>query len=168
MSRRIELTLTYNAPAAAVHSALTNRDFWLQRVEKSAENGVVLDHLDGGEGTIDVAISQALDKSALPGMVSKAVKGDLVLTRGEAWGPFENGQATGTFTVSTTGLPITANGTAVLADAGQQSTLTLQGEVEVAIKLIGGAIEGMVADQVIGPLLQRDQTATEEWVAANA
>ena len=167
MSRRIELTLTYNAPAAAVHSALTNRDFWLGRLEKSADNGVTLDHLNGGDGTIDVSISQMLDKDSLPALVSKAVKGDLVLTRGEAWGPFENGQASGTFTVTTTGLPITAKGSAVLTDAGAQSTLTLEGDVEVAIKLIGGAIEGMVADQVTD-ILRRDQEAIEGWVAANA
>ncbi len=167
MSRRIELTLTYNAPAAAIHHALTSREFWLPRVEKNADNGVTLDHLNGGEGTIDVAISQVLDKEALPALVSKAVKGDLVLTRGEAWGPFENGQATGTFTVSTAGLPITANGTALLTDNGATSTFTLEGEVEVAIKLIGGAVEGMVGDQIIA-ILGRDQAAVEEWVAANA
>lgn len=167
MSRRIELTLTYNAPAAAVHHALTSREFWLPRVEKNADNGVTLDHLTDGEGTMDVAISQVLDKESLPALVSKAVKGELVLTRGEAWGPFANGTANGTFTVSTTGLPITASGTALLTDAGNQSTLTLEGEVEVAIKLIGGAIEGMVADQVV-EILGRDQAAVEEWVAANA
>ncbi|MFD4292242.1 DUF2505 domain-containing protein [Rhodococcus sp. NPDC058505] len=167
MSRRIELTLTYNAPAAAVHHALTSRDFWLPRVEKNAENGVTLDHLKDGPGTVDCQISQVLDKDSLPSLVSKAVKGDLVLTRGEAWGPFENGQANGKFTVTTTGLPITASGTAVLTDAGAQSTMTLEGDVEVAIKLIGGAVEGMVADQVV-EILGRDQAAVEEWVAANA
>lgn len=167
MSRRIELTLTYAAPAAAVHRTLTDPAFWNSRVEKSADSGVTLDRLEYSDGTIDVAVSQVIDKSGLPSLVAKAVKGDFVLTRAESWTPFDNGRATGVFSVTTTGLPITANGTATLTDQGETSTLALEGDVEVAIKLIGGAIEGMVSEQVI-QVLKSDQAAVEEWVAANA
>ncbi|MFE3291316.1 DUF2505 domain-containing protein [Rhodococcus sp. NPDC059234] len=168
MSRHIEFTANYQIPAEAVHRTLTDERFWNQRIEKAADSGVTLERLVAGEGTIDVAISQQLDANSLPSIVSKFVKGDLALVRSEKWGPFDGQRAEGTFTAETTGLPIKAEGTAVLtvgADGG--AVMSIAGEVTVSVKLIGGTVEGMVGDQIID-ILGRDQGAVEEWVAANA
>ncbi|MFC4605209.1 DUF2505 domain-containing protein [Rhodococcus kronopolitis] len=167
MSRKIELTTTYSLPVEAVHRTLTDENFWLRRVEKGAEYGLTLDHLTAGEGTIDVGLAQSFDKDKMPSMIGKIIKGDLSIVRGEVWGPLADGRADGSFTAVTTGMPVTVNGTAVLAESDGGCTVTVTGEVDVDIKLIGGTIEGMVAEQILG-ILGRDQEVVEEWVAANA
>ena len=167
MSRKIELTTTYSLPVETVHRTLTDENFWLHRVEQGAENGLKIDHLTAGDGTIDVGIAQEIDKDKLPSMVSKVIKGDLSIVRGEVWGPLTDDRADGTFTAVTTGMPVTVGGTAVLTASADGCTLTVEGEVEVSIKLIGGTIEGMVAEQILG-ILGRDQEVVEVWAAANA
>lgn len=168
MSHQIEFTASYSLPAETVHSTLTTERFWTSRVEKAADSGVNLDHLIAGPGTIDVAISQKIDTDALPGLISKVIRGDVVLVRTDVWGPFDGNRAEATFSAVTTGLPIDARGTAVLTvnpDGGADMTVT--GEVTVNVKLIGGKIEGMVAE-VIVDILKRDQQAIEEWALAQA
>lgn len=168
MSRRIEFTADYSLSAETVHRTLTDPKFWQHRVERGAESGLTLDHLDAGDGTIDVALAQAIDTSAFPAIVSKIIKGDMTVVRGEVWGPFDGQRAEGTFSAVTTGIPINAKGTAVLTatpDGG--ATLEIEGEVEVNVKLIGGTIEGLAGDQVLS-ILGRDQESVEEWAEANA
>ncbi|SEK69258.1 DUF2505 domain-containing protein [Rhodococcus maanshanensis] len=167
MSRRIEFTANYSLPAEIVHRTLVDGRFWNQRAENGADKGLTLDHLTTGEGTIDVGLAQAIDTSQLPSLVTKVIKGDVSIVRSEAWGPLVDGKAEGTFSAVATGIPINATGTASLVDTPEGSTLRIEGDVDVNVKLIGGAIEGMVADQILG-ILGRDQEVVEEWVAANA
>ncbi|MFF0817270.1 DUF2505 domain-containing protein [Rhodococcus sp. NPDC003318] len=167
MSRRIEFTANYSLPAETVHRTLTDANFWQHRVAQGADNGLTLDHLTAGDGTIDVGLAQAIDTSAFPAIVSKVIKGDVSVVRSEVWGPFDGQRAEGTFSAVTTGIPITAKGTAVLTATADGATLQIEGEVEVNIKLIGGSIEGLASEQILG-ILGRDQQTVEEWVAANA
>ena len=76
MSRRIEFTANYTRPAAEIHRTLTDEGFWRNRVEQGADKGLTLARLTAGEGTIDVALAQDIDKAALPGVVSKILKGE--------------------------------------------------------------------------------------------
>ncbi|MFC9787394.1 DUF2505 domain-containing protein [Rhodococcus sp. NPDC127528] len=167
MSRHIEFTANFQIPAEAVHRTLVDPGFWNHRVEKGADSGITLDHLTAGEGTIDVALAQELDTSKLPSLVSKVVKGDPSVVRGEVWGPFQDGRAEGSFSAVTTGLPVKAGGTAVLTDTAEGASLRIEGEVEVGIKIVGGAVEGMVAELIVN-ILRRDQEVVEEWAAAKA
>lgn len=167
MSRRIEFTANYTRPAAEIHRTLTDEGFWRNRVEKGSDNGVTLDHLDAGAGTIDVAVAQVVDTSKLPGIVTKLIKGEMSILRAEKWGPFANGTAEGTFAVNTTGIPVTVSGTYVLTDVEGGSTLTGTGDVDVNVRLIGGTIEGMAADQV-RKIFETDKDAVEEWIVARS
>lgn len=168
MSRRIEFTANYSLPAETVHRALTDPAFWQHRVARGAEAGLTLDHLTSGEGTIDVALAQVVDTSSFPSLVTKVIKGDMNVVRGEVWGPFDGQRAEGTFSATTTGIPVTAGGTATLTATPEGgATLRLEGEVDVNVKLIGGSIEGLAGDLIVG-ILRRDQETVEEWVAANA
>ncbi|TJZ79473.1 DUF2505 domain-containing protein [Rhodococcus oryzae] len=167
MSRRIEFTANYTRPAAEIHRTLTDEGFWRNRVEQGADKGLTLARLTAGEGTIDVALAQDIDKAALPGVVSKILKGELSITRGEVWGPLTDGKAEGTFSTTATGIPINASGTATLVDTAEGSTLTVEGDVEVSVRLIGGTIEGLVTEQILG-ILAKDQEVVEEWITANS
>ncbi|GAA4486857.1 hypothetical protein GCM10023094_44180 [Rhodococcus olei] len=167
MSRRIEFTANYSLPAEVVHRTLTAPAFWNDRVAKGADSGVTLTRLESGPGTIDVAVNQVVDTSALPSIVTKLIKGDLAILRSENWSPVAGGSAAGSFAVDTTGIPVTVRGTYTLTDVDGGSTLTGAGEVDVNVKLIGGTIEGMVVDQV-RKIFETDQEAVEEWAAANA
>lgn len=149
-----------------MHAALTSERYWRERVSETGGEHSRIDRVDAGPGTIAVEMTQAIPAEHLPSIVTKIRPGDLEITRTEDWGPLDGDGATGTFTARVTGLPGELTGGLTLAADGPGSTVTLDGRVQVSLPLIGGKIEGVIAER-IAELLQHEDEFTAGWLTGN-
>lgn len=166
MARRIPHSVTYPDPVARVHAALTSERYWRDRLEQAGGEHAHVDRVDVGAGTIAVEMTQAIPAAHLPSIVTRIRPGDLTITRTEDWGALVGDRADGTFTAHVAGLPGELTGTLVLAAAGDGATVTLEGQVQVSIPLLGGKIESVIADQV-ADLFAHEDEFTARWLAEN-
>ncbi|MEH6795213.1 MAG: DUF2505 domain-containing protein [Rhodococcus sp. (in: high G+C Gram-positive bacteria)] len=164
MSRSFEHTLRASNPPAEVHAALTSEDQWMARFAKAKKtDGYELTkHADGG---LTVDISEEVGTNELPGFVTKVIKGKLIVSRTDYWGPLEGDHAEGTLTGSTTGLPAKITGTLSLQPDGTGAKLLIKGESTVKIPLVGGKIEDLI-NKMIKDMIDQETGESLEWVAA--
>ncbi|SED10349.1 Protein of unknown function [Rhodococcus jostii] len=165
VSRRIEHSSSYAFPVAQVHAGLITEQYWRDRLDRVGGPGATLDEVTTGPGTISVAMSQSIPAEHLPSIVSKVRSGDLVIKRTETWGTLDGDRAEGTFTAEVQGAPATISGTQTLTATGSGSNVQVEGKADVRIPLIGGKIEGAIADEVLR-LIAKEQGFTEQWLGA--
>ncbi|MFC4605208.1 DUF2505 domain-containing protein [Rhodococcus kronopolitis] len=166
MARHIPHSSSYPQSVAEVHRALTSEQYWRDRLAEVGGPGASFGHLTVADGTVDVEVAQAIPAEHLPSIVTKIRPGDLVITRTETWGPLDGDRARGTFTARVEGVPATLSGALTLSADGTGSTVALDGQVEVKLPLIGGKIEGVIADQVT-ELLENEDRFTAEWLGSH-
>jgi uncharacterized protein YndB with AHSA1/START domain len=164
MSRSFEFTVESSNPPADVHAALTSEDQWEARFAKAKKtDGYELTKHDNGGLTVD--ISEEVGTSELPGFVTKVIKGKLIVSRTDHWGPLEGDHAEGTLIGGTTGLPAKVNGTLSLRPNGTGAKLIVKGESTVKIPIVGGKIEDLI-NKMIKDMIDQETGETLEWVAA--
>jgi uncharacterized protein YndB with AHSA1/START domain len=160
MPTRFEHRATFAAPAATVYSALVDRAFLDERLRVLGGKGAtVIEHSRSGD-EVSLRLRQGLDATRLPGAVRSLLKGDLVVEREERWRPDGEGYlATGRATIS--GVPGEIRSRTRLTGGTEQVVVA---EVQVGIPLIGGKLEGAIAEQV-GKLLAAEAEFAGKWLA---
>jgi hypothetical protein len=149
MPRSIDALFEAAVTVEQVHSAFSDRDYWLARIAAFGA-GITLDSLlRDPAGAVTVTTTQDLRHEALPGLLAKVYPGDLTIHRYEAWTPIEGRRVAGDIKVAATGAPLSGNGTALLASAGAGSRLTFAGSVHFRLPLVGGRIESYLAGQLV-------------------
>ena len=109
---------------------------------------------------------QAVAEEFLPSIVTKFRPGDLEIDRTEVWRPpGADGSANGTFSASIPGVPAGIGGTLGLTPDATGSRLTIQGDVEIRVPLIGGKIERAAIEQ-LRQLLVSEDDFTAKWTSA--
>ncbi|GLZ36275.1 hypothetical protein Lesp02_84620 [Lentzea sp. NBRC 105346] len=161
MARRIEHHTTSPHSAEAVFGAMVDESYLRDRLAEIGGNNAELVTYSSGGGKTTYQLKQGVPAEHLPSLVKSVLGGDLVIHRTEAW--TEAGH-TGTVEVTIHGVPGRLDGTFTLTGNGSGSKLTLQGQVKVSIPLMGGKLEGLVAEQVI-ELLDKESEFTAEWLA---
>nr|WP_296777491.1 DUF2505 domain-containing protein [Rhodococcus sp. (in: high G+C Gram-positive bacteria)] len=161
MSRDFEFTINSEHTPAEVHEALTSEDQWLARFAKAKKTeGYELIAHDDGAFTVD--ISEEVGTSELPGFVKKVIKGKLLITRTDHWGPLDGDRADGTLAGGSSSLPAKVEGTMTLRPDGDGAILTVTGRSTVKIPLIGGKIESLIND-MIRDMVDQETRETVEW-----
>ena len=164
MSRDFEFTIDSPHSPADVHKALTSEEQWLARFVKAEKtDGYELIKHESGALTVD--ITEEVGTSELPGFVKKVIRGKLLITRTDHWGPLTDDTADGTLAGGSTSLPATVTGTLTLRPAGEGSVLTVSGTSTVKIPLIGGKIESLIND-MIEDMVNQETRETVEWAEA--
>lgn len=164
MSRDFEFTVSSEHTAAEVYEALNSEDQWLARFAKAEKtDGYTLTKHEHGGLTVD--ITEEVGTSELPGFVKKVVRGKLMVTRTDAWGPLEGECADGTLAGGATAIPVSVDGLLRLRPNGTGSVLTVTGTSTVKIPLIGGKIESLVND-MIKSMVEQETEDTNEWARA--
>lgn len=164
MARHIEHSAQYPHSVATLHAALTDERYWQARLQAVGGPGAKLDRVQVGDGTIDIAMTQAVPAEHLPSVVTKIRPGDLIITRTESWGPLHGDRAEGTFSAEVEGAPGQLRGTMVLTADGDGSSLVMDGEVEVKLPIFGSKVESVIAGQVL-ELLDAEEDFTGQWTA---
>lgn len=119
--------------------------------------------VERGDDTASVTIDQGHATDRLPGFAKKIVGEHIVMVQKEAWTDGSHGR----ITVTVPGKPGEMTGTATLvADAGGV-TEKVDMAVTVHLPLIGGKVEGLIAD-MLGKALRAEHTVGKDWLAKQA
>jgi hypothetical protein len=163
MGRKFDFTEDFDVTPERAHAALTDDALWDRRTKEVSDHASV-EYTHRPDGGFDVVISEGVGASVLPGFVRKVIRGDLVITRKDSWGPLRGDRASGTLEGGSTGLTSKVRGTFELVPHGTGSRLTLKGTAEVKVPFVGGKIEGMVTD-MIGKMVHSESKQAREYLA---
>ena len=160
MAKRITHDLTYDAPLAEVAAMLADPAFRqevcdYQRVLRSS----VEIEPDGAAG-MRVRVEQVQAAHGIPAFAQKFVGDEIDIVQTETWISADHGD----ITVEIPGKPGDMRGTAKLRESGGTTTETVDLTVKVGIPLIGGKLEGLIADLLL-KALRAENTVGRTWLA---
>ncbi|MET0455955.1 MAG: DUF2505 domain-containing protein [Mycobacterium sp.] len=165
MPRSFDIAVDYEGTVEQVHTAFSDRQYWLTRLADSGVDDASLDSLRvDTSGGVTIATTQVLRSDRLPAVVGQFHKGDLRIERRETWSPVSGGQASATVDGAITGAPVSLKGAATLRTAGTGARLEFHVSVEVRIPLVGGKVEGLIGSQLVD-LVVAEQRFTTTWIA---
>jgi len=147
MAKRLTHELTYDAPMAEVAEMLADPSF---REEVCESLGVkrALVSIDSDDNGMEVTIDQVQAAHGIPSFAKKFVGDEINVVQQETWKtPTE-----GDITVTIPGKPGEMAGTARLSESGGVTTEAVDMTVKVNIPLVGGKIEGFIADMLLEAL----------------
>lgn len=156
MGKHVVKELTYEAPREEVLGMLTDAAFR----ERVLERMRVLRGDVTVEGDV-VTIEQVQSAKGLPSFATKLVGDEIRIVQVEAWRAPDRADVD----VSIPGKPGEMTGSATLTESGGRTTERVELEVTVRIPLVGGKIEGLIAD-MLGKALDTEHRTGVEWLAA--
>jgi len=119
--------------------------------------------IDGaaGEG-MQVVVDQTQPAQGLPSFAKKIVGEELRIVQRETW----SDDAHASLDVEIPGKPGTFAGAIALAADGSGTVESVTGEVRVKVPLVGGKLEGLVAD-MLGRALKTENRVGRAWLAGD-
>jgi Protein of unknown function (DUF2505) len=147
--KKLKHDLTYDAPASAVAAMLADPAFREEVVQAQhvlRHEVTVTGDPAAGSGTVTVEQVQAAN--GLPSFARKFVGDEIQIVQDEKW----TSPTGADLHVSIPGKPGQMAGTIRLNESGGTTTETVDLDISVGIPLVGGKIEGVVADMLIRAL----------------
>ena len=165
MSRQIDFRSTSAYPADEVYATMVDPDYLRARLQRLGGRGAGLLEHTADTGGARYRLRHGLDAKDLPSLVRGVLPGDITIERTERWTRQDSGRYLGDVQVDIPGTPASAAGGMRLRDApAGGSELQVRADVIVSVPLIGGKIEGVVAEQVQN-LLAAEVAFTQQWLA---
>jgi hypothetical protein len=161
--KRVQQDLRYDgATVEQVFSMLATREFReaVCDYQRVLRHEVTVDRV--GE-TVSVTIDQDHGTGRLPGFAKKIVGDRINIVQSEVW----TGGAHGNITVTVPGKPGEMTGTATLVAEGDGVTEKVDMTVKVNLPLIGGKVEGLIAD-MLTKALRAEHHVGQEWLAGRS
>jgi hypothetical protein len=151
MSTTVTFDMTYDAPLATVTAMLADQSF-RERVcdaQRATSRNV---SISGIPGTVDVTYTQAT--AGVPSFAKKFVGSSITVTQHETWSTAK----AATIDIDA-GVPIAdIKGSVALEERGAQTIQAFTLQVSVKVPLVGGKLEGLVADMIRKALAKEYQT----------
>lgn len=168
MSRKLDHTVTFDAPAATVYATFSDESYWQQLATTYLEvvpQSEITEFSCSASG-IDVELRQVMAAAELPAIIRAVIPLDLTITRRQHFEPFDLGRnsARGSFTASAAHLPFRLDVKSVLGATSTGSRMQLASSCKVNLPLIGGKIEALVL-QGIRELFSSEEAFTADWIA---
>jgi hypothetical protein len=145
--KRLRHELTYEAPMVDVYAMLADPEF---REEVCEQQGVLraMVSVDADDAGMQVTIDQVRAAEGIPSFARKFVGDQINIVQEESWASATGGD----IRVTIPGKPGDMSGTARLTEAGGVTTETVDLEIRVGLPLVGGKIEGLIADLLLRAL----------------
>ena len=161
MSTKLTYELTYEAPLTDVGQMLMEPSF---RERVCAAQGALRSEVSVGPGGggMKVVIGQVQAAAGIPGFARKFVGDEINLVQTESWFDAENARVE----VVIPGKPGQMTGTVNLSESGGVTTERVQMEIKVNIPLVGGKIEGLIAD-LLAKALRAEHRVGVKWLAGS-
>lgn len=166
MARSIDIVTESHATVEQINAAFGREDYWLARV--AGDDAVTLDSLQiEADGVVAAHITQYLGRQLLPGVVARAVPGDLKLNYHETWRPGSDGRMQGQVNVVVAGGLGSSLARNSLEPTGSGSQLRSAVKVEVKVPLLGRALEQTIAAG-LSESIPSMMRFTTTWIAEHA
>ena len=161
MSKRVRHDLVYDAPASEVLAMLHDTSF---REEVCDATGVLRHDVSVTEtdGRTDVRIEQVQTAQGIPSFAQKFVGDEIEIVQVERWTDDTHADVE----VTIPGKPGHMRGTATLVESGGTTTEQVDLEIKVNIPLVGGKIEGLIAD-LLAKALRAEHRTGVTWLAGS-
>lgn len=159
MAKTITQELTYDAPMDAVTAMLADPAF---REEVCDFQGVLRREVTVTQsgGTTEVVIDMVQQARGIPGFAAKFVGDTINIVQAETWPRPDHGD----ISVTIPGKPGEMNGTADIVEQGGRTVETVSLTVKVSLPLVGGRIEGVVADLLL-KALRAENTVGRDYLS---
>lgn len=159
MAKRITHRLTYDASLAEVAAMLADPAFRGEVCDRQRTLRSSVSVEPAGTGTV-VTIDQFWPAHGMPTFIRSVVGDEIHVVQVESWHAADAADVT----ITIPGKPGDMSGTARLAEAGGVTTESVDLTVKVAIPLVGGKIEGLIADLLL-QALRTEEKVGKEWLA---
>ena len=161
MATKLRHTITFPFGMAAYVAAVSDPEYWRTLAVGSPEAPGELESTDISDGAAQVHLIQRIPGDKLPSAVTALVSGDLSVKRSVSLTFESDDHTTGSFEADVTGTPATTKGT-IDATGADECTIVFTGAVSVRIPLVGGKIEKMIAENLVG-LFDAERDFTIAW-----
>lgn len=156
-------TYSYDAPLAKVWEMLSDPAFVAARDDALQIPNPKVETQANANQIVSVT-SGAVPPEMIPAAAQRFLKGATSFVIREEWRRGAAGAASGKMTVEGKGVPASLKANIVLKEAGDQTQVTMEGELKVGIPFLGPKLE----KQAIGfapQLVAGDQKAAQDWLA---
>ncbi|WP_216210781.1 DUF2505 domain-containing protein [Amycolatopsis aidingensis] len=167
MASRIEHRAEFPHSVGEVYRTQTDAAALRARLaEIGGQQARLAEHEAGADG-VRFTLVQGIPADRLPQVVRSLHRGDLIVHREQRWQRTGADEVyTGTATATVDGVPGRITARTELRTGGEGAVLRTTGEVTVRIPLVGGKLEGVIAEQVT-KLLEREAEFTASWLGAD-
>ncbi|MDT5187255.1 MAG: hypothetical protein QOJ20_4901 [Mycobacterium sp.] len=167
MSRRMDYTLEFDAPAEKIYQDFTNRDYWQTLMDAYrflTPQSEITTFLSGERGT-DIVFVQNLPRMYLPPIARTVVPVDMIITRKQHFDPFDHAKsrAKGTYSASIPHGPGSFSGQYFLTETDTGSRMRLASVCKVYIPFVGGALEDLML-HLIKLVFDTEEAFTADWI----
>ncbi|NKQ55088.1 DUF2505 domain-containing protein [Amycolatopsis sp. K13G38] len=163
MPSRIEHRAEFAHSVSDVYAAQTGEDALRARLaDIGGHNSALLDYAPGADG-VRFHLRQGVGADKLPSVVRNLHRGDLFVDRHETW-RIAGETRTGLAEATVSGIPGEIKARTELRAEGGKTVLRTTGEVKIHIPLVGGKLEGFVAEQIT-KLLASEAEYSAQWLA---
>ena len=157
---KIREEMTYDAEPARVRTMLADPGFREQvcQAQHVLEHDVVITPEEGAGMRVRIVQHQPADR--IPSFAQKIVGRTIEIVQEEHW----HDATAADLTVTIPGKPGSLRGTIRLEADGAGTREVVEGEVKVAIPVIGGKLEKLIA-QLLGSALRAENRVGRSWLA---
>jgi hypothetical protein len=153
--------MTYDAAPADVLAMLADPAF--REKVCQAMHAVRRDvSIDGSPESMKVVVDQTQPANGIPAFAKKFVGDEIQIVQREQW----KGGSGATLKVEIPGKPGALDGSIGLAEQGDGTLETVEGDIKVKIPMIGGKLEGLIGD-LLASALRAEQRVGRAWLAGD-
>jgi len=156
---RFEHTLRYDASPDEVFAMLGDAVF-REQVCEAQHTTEATATVDGVDDTMTVTVDQRRPADGIPSFAKKFVGDSIHIRQHEEWSSATDAK----LEVSIPGKPGHLKGTITLRPDGDGTVETVSGEIRVHIPIVGGKIEGLIAE-LLEHALKAEQRVGTAWLA---
>lgn len=156
---KFEHTLRYDVAPAEVFAMLGEASF-REEVCEAQHTTEATATVDGVDDTMSVLVDQKRPAEGIPSFAKKFVGDTIHIQQREEW----SSATDAALEVSIPGKPGHLKGTITLRPDGDGTVETVSGEIKVHIPLVGGKIEGLIAE-LLQQALRAEQRVGTAWLA---
>jgi hypothetical protein len=165
MARRLDYSDRYPLHTTKeLYAALSNRDYWEARVtemRKYSDNEVVSHEVS--DSGIEIVLHHILPREMLPEIAQAVMRKDMVITRKESYGPFNEDEVVGKYSASIPAGPGSLGGTIRLFPTDTGCTMRFSSEAKVFIPMVGPRLEQLMLVNLVD-LFRAEAEETVRWL----
>jgi hypothetical protein len=148
MGKKVRSSFEVPGSVEDVFAFLTAEDFAATKAAKLSDGSRLESRDVSPDGAVTCVVTRALP-DGLPGFLEKFLPAEGRAKQTEVWGPSVGGAREARFAIEIPGTPARIGGTMRIEPVGTGSRYTLDGEVKVPVPVLGGKIEGVIADIIL-------------------
>jgi Protein of unknown function (DUF2505) len=167
MSRRLDYTVKFDAPAEKIYQNFVSRQYWetLMAAYQSVTPRSEITRFHCGDDGTSIVFTQTLPRAYLPPIARTVMPVDMVITREQHFEPYDRRKkcASGRYAASIPAGPGHFGGRYTLTETHAGSALKLASVCKVHIPFIGGKLEDLILTN-IALLFEAEAAFTADWI----